>query len=195
MVSGLEAFVVSTGAVALGEMGDKTQLMAMLMAVRYRRPWTIIAGIFVAMLISHSAAAALGAGLTALLNPTWLRWGLGLGFIAVAAWMLKPEHDDDAPPTARVLGPWGLFGLTMIMFLTAELGDKSQIATLMLAARFDALAAVIAGAALGEMLAIVPAVLLGQRVLGRVPLIWVHRSAALVFAVLGVAVLSGLGGG
>lgn len=189
---------MSTGAVALGEMGDKTQLMAVLLAVRYRRPWTIVAGIFAATLITHSAAAALGAGLTALLDPTWTRWVLGLGFIAVAAWMLVPEDDaDDAapPPPVSSLGHWGLFGLTMLMFFAAELGDKSQVATLMLAARFESLLAVIAGATLGEMLAIVPAVLLGQGVLSRMPVRWLHRIAAALFAVLGVAVLSGLGGG
>jgi putative Ca2+/H+ antiporter (TMEM165/GDT1 family) len=188
---------VSTGAVALGEMGDKTQLMAVLLAVRYRRPWTIVAGIFAATLITHSAAAALGAGLTAVLDPTWTRWVLGLGFIAVALWMLVPEDDadGDAPPPVRSLGHWGLFGLTMVMFFAAELGDKSQVATLMLAARFESLLAVIAGATLGEMLAIVPAVLLGQGVLSRMPVRWLHRAAAVLFAVLGVAVLSGLGGG
>jgi Ca2+/H+ antiporter, TMEM165/GDT1 family len=176
-------------------MGDKTQLMAVLLAVRYRRPWTIIAGIFAATLITHSTAAALGAGLTALLDPTWMRWGLGLGFIAVAVWMLVPEDDDDEQAAApvRSLGYWGLFGLTMVMFFAAELGDKSQVATLMLAARFESLLAVIAGATLGEMLAIVPAVLLGQGVLSRLPVRWLHRIAAAVFAVLGVVVLSGLG--
>jgi putative Ca2+/H+ antiporter (TMEM165/GDT1 family) len=192
----LEAFAVSAGAVALGEIGDKTQLMAVLMAARYRRPWTIIAGILAATLITHSAAGALGAGLNALLDPQWLRWGLGLGFIAVAVWMLVPEDDDDdddeAPP-ARSSGTWGLFGLTMLMFIAAEVGDKSQVATLMLAARFESLLAVIAGATLGEMLAIVPAVLLGQGVLKRVPVRWLHRIAAAVFAALGLAVLSGLG--
>jgi putative Ca2+/H+ antiporter (TMEM165/GDT1 family) len=195
----LEAFAVSAGAVALGEIGDKTQLMAVLMAARYRRPGTIIAGILAATLITHSAAGALGAGLNALLDPQWLRWGLGLGFIAVAVWMLVPEDDDDddddeAPP-ARSRSTWGLFGLTMLMFIAAEVGDKSQVATLMLAARFESLLAVIAGATLGEMLAIVPAVLLGQGVLKRVPVRWLHRIAAAVFAALGLAVLSGLGSG
>lgn len=193
----LDAFLVSTGAVALGEMGDKTQLMAVLLAARYRRPWTIIGAILAATLVTHSAAAALGAGLTALLDPTWMRWGLGLGFIAVAVWMLLPEHDVDggAPPPVSSLGRRGLFGLTMLMFFAAELGDKSQVATLMLAARFESLSAVIAGATLGEMLAIVPAVLLGQGVLSRVPVRWLHRIAAALFAVLGLAVLSGVGSG
>jgi Ca2+/H+ antiporter, TMEM165/GDT1 family len=195
LFSGLEAFVVSTGAVALGEMGDKTQLMAVLLAARYRRPWPIVGGIFVATLVTHSLAAVLGAGISALLDPTWLRWGLGFSFIAVAVWMLIPEDEDDAAPDERRYGRWGLFGLAMLMFFAAELGDKSQIATLMLAARYDALAAVICGAVLGEMLAIVPAVLLGHGLLARVPIVWVHRAAAALFAVLGIALLSGLGGG
>ena len=188
--------MLSTGTVALGEMGDKTQLMAVLMAARYRRPWTIIAGIFAATLLTHSAAAALGAGLTELLDPKWMRWGLGLGFIAVGAWMLIPEDDDDdgAAPPVRNVGLWSLFGLTMAVFVAAELGDKSQVATLMLAARFESLAAVISGATLGEMLAITPAVLLGQGMLSRLPMRWLHVAAAVVFAVLGVAVLLGLGG-
>ena len=176
-------------------MGDKTQLMAVLLAARYRRPWTIIAGILAATLLTHSAAAALGAGLGALLDPGWMRWGVGLGFIAVAAWMLLPEDDDDAgaAPPPGGLGWWRLFGMTAMMFFAAEMGDKSQVATLMLAVRFDSLPAVIAGATLGEMLAIVPAVLLGQGVLARLPVRWLQRVAAAIFAVLGIAVLSGLG--
>ena len=193
----LEAFVLSTGAVALSEMGDKTQLMAVLMAARWRRPRTILAGILAATLVTHSVAAALGAGLGSLLDPRWLRWGMGLGFIAVAVWMLLPEDDDgtEAPPPERSIGWWRLFGLTVVMFVAAELGDKSQAATLMLAAHFQSLAAVIAGATLGEMLAIVPAVLLGQGLLGRLPVRWLHGMAAAVFAALGVAVLLGVAGG
>ena len=188
--------MLSTGAVALSEIGDKTQLMAVLMAARYRRPWTIIAGIFAATLVTHSAAAALGAGLTALLDPKWMRWGLGLGFIVVAAWMLIPEDDDadSAPAPVRHGGFWSLFGLTMLMFMAAELGDKSQVATLMLSARFESLLAVIAGATLGEMLAIAPAVLLGQALMRRLPVRGLHIVAAVVFTALGVAVLAGLGG-
>ena len=176
-------------------MGDKTQLMAVLLAARYHRPWTIIGAIFVATLIMQTAAGALGAGLTALIDPTWLRWVLGLGFIGVAVWMLIPEDDDDGAPPPERRGHLGLFGLTMLMFFAAELGDKSQVATLMLAARFESLLAVVAGATVGEMLAIVPAVLLGKRMLQRVPLVWVHRVAAAIFAVLGIAALSGLGSG
>ena len=187
----LEAFLVSTGVVALGEMGDKTQLLALLLAARFRRPWPIIAGIFVATVLNHAVAGALGAWLTTLLDPQWLRWLLGGSFIAVALWMLVPDRTDDTPAAAR--GRLGVFGVTVVAFFLAEMGDKTQIATVMLAARFDALAAVVLGTTLGMMLANVPAVLLGDKVIQWVPIRWVHLTAALVFAGLGVAVLAGAG--
>jgi putative Ca2+/H+ antiporter (TMEM165/GDT1 family) len=184
-----QAFGVSTGVVALGEMGDKTQLLALLLAARYRQPLPIIAGILVATLANHALAGALGVWLTRTLDPVWIRWLLGLSFIAVAAWMLVPDKVDELaePEHSR----WGVFGLTVVAFFIAEMGDKTQIATVMLAARFDALLAVTAGTTLGMMLANVPAVLLGERVTRWVPIAWVHRIAALVFLVLGVLVLSG----
>ena len=186
-----EAFFVSTGVVALGEMGDKTQLLALLLAARFRKPVPIIAGIFVATLLNHAAAGAMGVWLTHLLNPTWLRVGLGLSFIAVALWMLVPDKADnrDAQPRSR----YGVFGLTLVAFFMAEMGDKTQIATIMLAARYDALWTVTAGTTLGMMLANVPAVLLGEKVVKIVPIQWVHRIAALVFAVIGIAMLAGVG--
>ena len=186
------AFLVSTGVVALGEMGDKTQLLALLLAARFRKPLPIIAGIFVATVLNHAVAGALGAWLTTLVDPQWLRWLLGGSFIAVALWMLVPDSTDD-PPDARH-GRLGVFGVTVIAFFLAEMGDKTQIATVILAARFDtALVAVVLGTTLGMMLANVPAVLLGDKVIKRVPLRWVHLTAALVFAALGVAVLAGVG--
>ena len=188
----LEAFAVSTGVVALGEMGDKTQLLALLLAARFRKPAPIIAGIFVATVLNHALAGALGAWLTTLLDPQWLRWLLGGSFLAVAAWMLVPDKADDAPQVATAR--WGVFGVTVIAFFLAEMGDKTQIATVMLAARYDALAAVVLGTTLGMMAANVPAVLLGERMTRWVPIHWVHRAAAAVFAALGVAVLAGAGG-
>ena len=188
----LEAFAVSTGVVALGEMGDKTQLLALLLAARFRKPAPIIAGIFVATVLNHALAGALGAWLTTLLDPQWLRWLLGGSFLAVAAWMLVPDKADDAPQVAT--GRWGVFGVTVVAFFLAEMGDKTQIATVMLAARYDALAAVVLGTTLGMMAANVPAVLLGERMTRWVPIDWVHRAAAAVFAALGVAVLAGAGG-
>jgi putative Ca2+/H+ antiporter (TMEM165/GDT1 family) len=184
----LEAFLVSTGVVALAEIGDKTQLLALLLAARYRAPRAIIAGIFVATLANHAAAAAVGAWLTRLVDPTWMRWLLGGSFIAVAAWMLVPDRAaDDAAP--RKASSHGVFWLTTVAFFLAEMGDKTQIATVMLAAKYNALWAVTAGTTLGMMIANVPAVLLGDKVLHRVPVKWVNRIAAGVFAAIGVALL------
>ena len=184
----LEAFAVSTGIVALGEIGDKTQLLALILAARFRAPRPIIIGIFVATLANHAAAAALGAWLTRVIDPVWMRWGLGLSFIAVAAWMLVPDKVDDevhGKDTPRA----SVFWITTVAFFLAEMGDKTQIATVMLAARFNDLISVTAGTTLGMMIANVPAVLLGDRVVKKVPVQWVHRVAALVFAAIGVAVL------
>ena len=187
-----EAFLVSTGVVALGEMGDKTQLLALLLAARFRAPLPIIAGIFVATVANHAGASALGSWLTRVIDPTWMRWGLGLSFIAVALWMLVPDKaDDEVAPTRS--GHWGVFGLTVVAFFLAEMGDKTQIATVMLAARYQALVTVTLGTTLGMMIANVPAVLLGDKAVKFVPIQWVHRIAALVFAALGVAMLMGVG--
>jgi Ca2+/H+ antiporter, TMEM165/GDT1 family len=187
-----EAFIVSTGVVALGEIGDKTQLLALLLAARYRKPLPIIAGILVATLLNHALAGALGAWLTRMLDPSWLRWGLAFSFLAVAAWMLVPDQADDLdrPASNRL----GVFGVTVVAFFLAEMGDKTQIATVMLAARFPSLVAVVVGTTLGMMLANVPAVLLGDKAVHFVPLLWVRRVSALVFAGIGVAVLAGVGG-
>jgi Ca2+/H+ antiporter, TMEM165/GDT1 family len=169
-------------------MGDKTQLLALILAARYRAPRAIIAGILVATLANHAAAAALGAWLTRVVDPAWMRWILGGSFIAVAAWMLVPDRvDDDA--AARTASGHSVFWLTTVAFFLAEMGDKTQIATVMLAAKYDALVTVTAGTTLGMMIANVPAVLLGDKVLKKVPVQWVHRIAAVVFASLGVALL------
>ena len=188
----LEAFAVSTGAVAVSEIGDKTQLLALVLAARFRRPWPIVAGILVATLANHAAAAALGAWLQGVLGPTTMRWLLGGSFIAVALWMLIPDKVDEDDAGARVRG-LGVFGITVIAFFLAEMGDKTQIATVMLAAKYGSLVAVTAGTTLGMMLANVPAVLLGERAVRFVPLAVVHRVAAALFALLGVLVLAGVG--
>ena len=188
----LEAFAVSTGVVALGEMGDKTQLLSLLLAARYRRPWPIMAGILVATLLNHGAASVLGTWLTQWVDPQWMRWLLGASFIAVAAWMLVPDEAGEVQGHSS--GRWGLFGLTVVAFFLAEMGYKTQIATIMLAARYNEWWVVTAGTTLGMMLANVPAVLLGDKVVQWVPIVWVHRIAALVFAAIGVAVLLGAGG-
>jgi putative Ca2+/H+ antiporter (TMEM165/GDT1 family) len=188
-----EAFAVSTGAVALGEIGDKTQLLALVLAARYRRPWPIVAGIFVATLANHAAAAALGAWLQQLLHAGALRWLLGGSFLAVALWMLLPDkaHGEDRLP--RDAPGLSVFGVTALAFFLAEMGDKTQIATVMLAAKYGSLVAVTAGTTLGMMLANVPAVWLGERALRLVPMAWVHRIAALIFALLGALALGGVG--
>ena len=186
-----QAFIVSTGVVALSEIGDKTQLLALLLAARFRKPAPIILGILVATLANHAGASALGAWLTRTLDPQWLRWALGASFLAVAAWMLIPDKVDELQTgsTSRL----GVFGITTVAFFLAEMGDKTQIATVMLAAKFDSVWVVTAGTTLGMMIANVPAVLLGDRVMDWLPVQWVHRIAAAVFAVLGALVLAGFG--
>jgi Ca2+/H+ antiporter, TMEM165/GDT1 family len=189
----LEAFAVSAGAVAVSEIGDKTQLLALVLAARYRRPWPIVAGIFVATLANHAAAAALGAWLQGLFDATTLRWLLGASFLVVAAWMLVPDTADADAANARTPHGLGIFGITLVAFFLAEMGDKTQIATVMLAARYGSLVAVTAGTTLGMMMANVPAVLLGERALRLMPLQWVHRIAAALFTLLGVLALAGVG--
>ena len=186
----MEAFLVSTGVVALGEMGDKTQLLALLLAARFKRPWPIMAGILVATLFNHAAAGWLGAGIAAWLGPQVLRWVIGVSFIAMAAWMLVPDEADEAPGGT---GRFGVFGTTVLAFFLAEMGDKTQIATVALAARYTSLAGVVAGTTLGMMIANVPAVLLGDKVAKKVPMRLVHAIAAVIFAVLGVLTLLQMG--
>jgi Ca2+/H+ antiporter, TMEM165/GDT1 family len=188
----LQALLVSTGVVALGEIGDKTQLLALLLAARFREPVPIILGILVATLANHAGASALGSWITRSIDPQWLRWALGLSFLAVAAWMLVP--DKPGTLAAGHTGRFGVFGITTVAFFLTEMGDKTQVATVMLAARFDSIWVVTAGTTLGMMIANVPAVLLGDKVVDWVPVRWVHRIAAAVFAVIGVLVLAGLGG-
>ena len=183
----MEAFLVSTGIVALAEMGDKTQLLALILAVRFRKPIPIVLGIFVATIVNHGLAGALGAWLTQVIGPDILRWVLSASFIAMAVWMLIPDTigDEEQEQEPR----WGVFGTTVVAFFLAEMGDKTQIATVMLAARFDAYYGVVAGTTLGMMVANVPVVYLGERMTRLVPMRVVHIVSALVFAVLGVLVL------
>ena len=183
---------MSTGVVALGEMGDKTQLLAMLLAARFKRPWPIVAGILVATLANHALAGALGHWVAQALGPALLRWVIGGAFLAMAVWLLVPDQvDDDAgAATARALG---VFGTTVLAFFIAEMGDKTQIATVALAARYPDLLAVVAGTTLGMMIANVPAVLLGDQIAKRLSMTVVHGVAAAIFAVLGVLTLLNVG--
>jgi len=186
----MEAFLVSSGIVALAEIGDKTQLLAFVLATQFRRPLPIVAGIFVATIVNHFCAAAVGAWLTNLLGPDVLRWVLGIGFIAMAAWIMVPDEiDEDDKPTGR----YGVFMATLIAFFLAEMGDKTQIATVALAARFDDMTAVVMGTTLGMMLANVPAVYIGKKAATAVNLKLVHGIAAVIFVVLGIATLMGVG--
>lgn len=185
----MEAFLVSTGIVALAEMGDKTQLLALILAVRFRKPWPIVLGILVATLANHAMAGALGSWVTTVLGPDVLRWILGGSFIAMAVWMLIPDKIDegDTPTAPR----FGVFGTTVVAFFLAEMGDKTQIATVMLAAQYSTYFWVVAGTTLGMMLANAPVVWLGERVTRLVPIRIVHVVSALIFLVLGVAALAG----
>ncbi|MFS2016778.1 TMEM165/GDT1 family protein [Massilia sp. GER05] len=186
----MDAFLVSTGIVALAEIGDKTQLLAFLLAARFRRPLPIVAGIFVATVANHAFAAAVGALVSRLLGPDVMRWVLGIVFLGMAAWIMVPDKvDEDETPLAR----FGVFLTTVLAFFVAEMGDKTQVATVALAARYSSAVAVVAGTTLGMMLANVPAVYFGDRIAGRVPLKLVHGLAALIFAVLGIATLFGAG--
>ena len=188
----MEAFLVSTGLVALAEIGDKTQLLAFLLAARFRKPLPICLGIFIATVVNHAGAGAVGAWLTTVISAQALRWILGVGFVAMAVWMLIPDKIDDEVEggSGRKLG---VLGTTIVAFFLAEMGDKTQIATVAMAARFHELWAVVAGTTLGMMLANVPAVLLGDRIAHKIPVRLVHGIAAAIFAALGVATLLGAG--
>ena len=190
--SNLEAFLVSTGVVALGEMGDKTQLLAMLLAARFRKPVPIVLGILVATLANHALAGAVGQWVADALGPVWLRWIIGVSFLAMAVWMLIPDKIDEGETDAKGLR-LGVFGTTVVAFFLAEMGDKTQIATVALAARYDAFVAVVAGTTLGMMLANVPAVYLGDQIAKKVSMTLVHGVSALIFAVLGVLTLLNVG--
>jgi putative Ca2+/H+ antiporter (TMEM165/GDT1 family) len=187
----MEAFLVSTGIVALAEMGDKTQLLSLVLAARFRKPWPIVLGILVATLANHGLAGAVGSWVTSVMGPDVLRWVLGASFIAMAAWMLIPDKlDDEEGDSAPRMG---VFVTTVVVFFLAEMGDKTQIATVMLAAQYNAWFAVVAGTTLGMMLANAPVVWFGDAITQRVPLRMVHIVSAGIFAVLGVIALSGWG--
>jgi putative Ca2+/H+ antiporter (TMEM165/GDT1 family) len=186
----LEAFLVSSGVVALAEIGDKTQLLALVLAAKFRRPVPIILGILTATVVNHGIAGYVGAWVAAHLGPVLMRWILGLSFLAMAAWILVPDSlDEEVDPQPR----YGVFGTTVIGFFLLEMGDKTQIATVALAARYPSLLAVVAGTTVGMMLANVPAVVLGDVAARKLPLKVVHSIAAGLFAVLGIAVLLGVG--
>lgn len=181
----MDAFFLSTTIVALAEMGDKTQLLSLALAARFRRPWPIVAGIAAATVLNHAFAAAAGAWLMHTVGPAAMRWVLGASFLVMAAWMLIPDKldDDDTPAHSR----WGVFGTTAIAFFLAEMGDKTQIATVMLAAEHHlAYWFVVMGTTLGMLLANAPVVWLGEKIIQRVPVRVVHIISAIIFAVMGI---------
>jgi Ca2+/H+ antiporter, TMEM165/GDT1 family len=184
---GMESLIVSTGVVALAEMGDKTQLLAFILAARFKKPVPIILGIVCATLINHGLAGALGAWMTAVVSPGAMRWALGLSFIGMAVWTLIPDKIDEEE--TQVAQRLGVFGATFITFFLAEMGDKTQIATIALAAHYAAPLLVVAGTTLGMLIADVPAVFVGQRFAEKIPMKLVHTIAAGIFAVMGVLTL------
>ncbi|GAA0582187.1 TMEM165/GDT1 family protein [Caenispirillum bisanense] len=185
----MNGLLVSTGVVALAEIGDKTQLLALVLACRWRKPIPIILGIFIATLANHAAAALVGVTVTEFLGPQTLKWLLGLGFLAMAGWMLVPDKLDEAEgePKAAKYGP---FLATLVTFFLVEIGDKTQIATVALAAEFQNLWLVTLGTTIGMMIANVPVVLVGNKAAGRIPLGLVRGVSAALFAVLGVMALA-----
>jgi len=187
----MDVFLLSTGIVALAEMGDKTQLLSLVLAARYRKPWPIAAGILVATLLNHALAGAVGAWIMAAVGPDLMRWLLGISFIAMGLWMLVPDQLDDVD--AAVARRAGVFFTTTWAFFLAEMGDKTQIATVALGAQYTPLVAVVTGTTLGMMLANAPVVFFGEAITRRVPIRVVHVVAALVFGVLGMLVLAGVG--
>ena len=188
----MDAFLISTGIVALAEMGDKTQLLALILAARFRKPVPIILGILVATLLNHAGAGAIGHWVTALFGGEWLRWVLGASFLAMAFWIMIPDKlDDDEDGVSRCC--YGVFGTTLATFFLAEMGDKTQIATVALAAKYSSLFAVVAGTTIGMLIANVPAVLLGDKVASKVPMKVVHGIAALLFVLLGILTLANVG--
>ena len=186
----MEALLTSLGMVAIAEMGDKTQLLSLVLAARFRgQQWTIIAGIFVATLFNHLLAALLGDWAAAIVDPKILGWVLGVSFLGFAVWALIPDKLDDAGEDTR---KYGAFVTTLVLFFLAEMGDKTQLATIALGANFASLGMVSIGTTLGMMVANVPAVLLGERLCQHVPLSKVRFVAAALFAIFGVLILVGV---
>jgi len=187
----VEALLVSTGVVALAEIGDKTQLLAFILAARFKKPLPIIAGILVATLANHGLAGALGAWITAVVSPNILRWVLGLSFLGMAAWTMIPDQIEEEE--TRVASKFGVFGATLVTFFLAEMGDKTQLATVALAAHYGTPVLVILGTTLGMLIADVPAVFIGDRLATKIPMKLVHSIAAAIFAGLGLLTLLGAG--
>jgi putative Ca2+/H+ antiporter (TMEM165/GDT1 family) len=187
----MESLLVSTGVVALAEIGDKTQLLAFILAARFKKPVPIILGILLATIVNHGLAGALGAWITANISPEILRWVLGLSFIGMAIWTLIPDKIEEEE--TQIAQKFGVFGATLVTFFLAEMGDKTQIATVAMAAHYAAPLMVVIGTTLGMLIADVPAVFVGDKLANKIPMKLVHAIAAAIFAALGVATLLGAG--
>lgn len=187
----MESLFVSTGVVALAEIGDKTQLLAFILAARFKKPLPIILGILVATIVNHGLAGALGAWITASISPEILRWVLGASFIAMAVWTLIPDKIEEEE--TQIAKRFGVFGATLVTFFLAEMGDKTQIATVAMAAHYATPLLVVIGTTLGMLIADVPAVFVGDKLANKIPMKLVHSIAAAIFAILGVATLLGAG--
>ncbi|NDU92338.1 MAG: TMEM165/GDT1 family protein [Ferrovum sp.] len=183
----MEALLVSTGVVALAEIGDKTQLLAFILAARFKKPLPIVAGILCATLANHGLAGALGAWITSVANPEVMRWMLGLSFIGMAIWTMIPDKIEEEE--TRVAKHFGVFGATLVTFFLAEMGDKTQLATVALAAHYGTPVMVIAGTTLGMLIADVPAVFIGNKFANNIPMKLVHSVAAAIFAAMGLLTL------
>jgi putative Ca2+/H+ antiporter (TMEM165/GDT1 family) len=188
----MESLIVSAGVVALAEIGDKTQLLAFILAARFKKPVPIILGILVATIANHGLAGALGAWITAMVSPEILRWVLGLSFIGMAIWTMIPDKMEDEKD-ARVTEQFGVFGATLVTFFLAEMGDKTQIATVAMAAHYATAVMVVIGTTIGMLIADVPAVFIGDKLSSKLPMKLVRSIAAAIFAILGLATLFGIG--
>lgn len=189
----MESLLVSTGVVALAEIGDKTQLLAFLLAARFKKPVPIILGILAATIVNHGLAGAFGAWITATVSPDILRWILGLSFIGMAVWTMIPDEIEEEE--TRIAKRFGVFGATLITFFLAEMGDKTQVATVAMAVHYATPLTVVIGTTLGMLIADVPAVFAGDKFASKIPMKLVHTIAAAIFALLGVATLLGAGSG
>lgn len=187
----MESLLVSTGVVALAEIGDKTQLLAFILAARFKKPLPIIAGILAATLVNHGLAGALGAWITSTVKPEILRWVLGASFLGMAVWTLIPDKIEEEETSA--VKRFGVFGATLVTFFLAEMGDKTQLATVAMAAHYGTPLLVVIGTTLGMLIADVPAVFVGDKLAAKIPMKAVHAVAAAIFALLGIATLLGAG--
>lgn len=183
----LESLFVSTGVIALAEIGDKTQLLAFLLAARFKKPVPIILGILIATIFNHGLAGALGSWVTQAVSPEILRWVLGCSFIGMAIWTLIPDKIEEEE--TQIAQKFGVFGATLVTFFLAEMGDKTQLATVFMAAHYQSAILVVIGTTLGMLIADVPAVFIGNKFANKIPMKLIHGVAALVFAAMGIATL------